>query len=95
MCKLTILAWDPPGYGKSRPPNRTFPLDFFARDAKVALKFMKSLGHDKFSIVGWSGNNLNFQFEIGSEKTSTFKFHRWWDHRPLYGCYVSCLMFKY
>lgn len=25
---FTIIAWDPPGYGKSRPPNRTFPLDF-------------------------------------------------------------------
>ena len=53
--KLTLVAWDPPGYGKSRPPNRTFPQNFFERDAYVAKKFMQSLGHDKFSVLGWSG----------------------------------------
>ena len=53
--KLTLVAWDPPGYGKSRPPNRTFPQNFFERDAYVAKKFMQSIGHDKFSVLGWSG----------------------------------------
>merc|ERR1719273_1996643 len=60
--KLTLIAWDPPGYGKSRPPNRTFPLDFFARDATTALKFMQSLGHDKFSVVGWSDGGITALF---------------------------------
>ena len=46
------IGWDPPGYGLSRPPNRTFPLDFFARDARVAVEFMRSLGYNEFSIVG-------------------------------------------
>ena len=55
MGKLTLVAWDPPGYGKSRPPNRTFPPNFFERDAQAAMKFMQSIGHDKFSILGWSG----------------------------------------
>ena len=60
--KLKLIAWDPPGYGKSRPPERTFPLDFFERDAKWALKFMKSLGHEKFSIVGWSDRGITALF---------------------------------
>ena len=41
---LTLLAWDPPGYGKSTPPQRTFPLDFLERDAKEAAAFMEKLG---------------------------------------------------
>ena len=58
MGKLTLVAWDPPGYGKSRPPNRTFPSNFFERDAQAAMKFMQSIGHDKFSVLGWSGTYL-------------------------------------
>ena len=49
---VMYLGWDPPGYGLSRPPNRTFPSDFFARDARVAVEFMRSLGYNEFSIVG-------------------------------------------
>ncbi|XP_026666872.1 uncharacterized protein LOC108633103 [Ceratina calcarata] len=52
--KFTVVAWDPPGYGKSRPPDRTFPDDFFQRDADWACNLMKTLGHSKFSLIGWS-----------------------------------------
>ena len=48
--KLTLVAWDPPGYGKSRPPERSFAGNFFLQDAKVAKEFMESLGYEKFSI---------------------------------------------
>ncbi len=58
--KLTLVAWDPPGYGKSRPPERTFPPNFFQRDAEVAMKFMTALGHEKFSLLGWSGKIKSF-----------------------------------
>lgn len=54
----TIIAWDPPGYGKSRPPNRTFPLDFFQRDANVANELMKTLKFSKYSILGWSDGGI-------------------------------------
>lgn len=54
----TIIAWDPPGYGKSRPPNRTFPLDFFHRDASVANTLMKSLDFSNYSILGWSDGGI-------------------------------------
>lgn len=50
----TIVAWDPPGYGKSRPPERTFPSGFYHRDAYLADALMRRLGFDKYSIAGWS-----------------------------------------
>lgn len=50
----TIIAWDPPGYGKSRPPERTFPVGFYHRDAFLADALMRQLGFGKYSIIGWS-----------------------------------------
>lgn len=50
----TIIAWDPPGYGKSRPPERTFPPGFYHRDAYLADALMRRLGFDKYSVAGWS-----------------------------------------
>lgn len=38
---FTIVAWDPRGYGKSIPPVRDFPPDFFERDAKDAVELMQ------------------------------------------------------
>ncbi|KAK0099161.1 hypothetical protein PV326_004320 [Microctonus aethiopoides] len=52
--KLTLVAWDPPGYGKSRPPDRTFPENFFERDACYAHDLMTTLRFSKFSLIGWS-----------------------------------------
>lgn len=54
----TIIAWDPPGYGKSIPPKRTFPLDFFHRDAAVANELMQTLDFPKYSILGWSDGGI-------------------------------------
>lgn len=50
----TIIAWDPPGYGSSRPPERTFPVGFYHHDAYLAAALMRQLGFEKYSIVGWS-----------------------------------------
>ncbi|CAG7732081.1 unnamed protein product [Allacma fusca] len=49
-----LVCWDPPGYGKSRPPNRVFTRDFLQEDARKAGELMKKLGHDKYSVLGWS-----------------------------------------
>ena len=50
--KLTLVAWDPPGYGKSVPHERRWGADFFQRDKDAAVEFMKTLGHQKFSLLG-------------------------------------------
>lgn len=49
----TIVAWDPPGYGKSRPPERTFPPGYYHRDGYLANALMRRLGFEKYSVAGW------------------------------------------
>jgi valacyclovir hydrolase len=54
-----VVAPDPRGYGKSRPPRRDFPLDFYHRDATDMFDLMSALGHERFNIMGWSdGANI-------------------------------------
>ncbi|CAG2182959.1 unnamed protein product, partial [Oppiella nova] len=38
---FTLIAWDPPGYGFSRPPDRRWSKDVYARDADIAAKLME------------------------------------------------------
>ncbi|XP_066254415.1 valacyclovir hydrolase [Euwallacea similis] len=56
---FTIIAWDPPGYGLSRPPNRKFDQRFYDRDADCAYHFMKSIGIAKYSLLGWSDGGIS------------------------------------
>ena len=49
-----VVAPDPRGYGKSRPPERDYPPDFYQRDAEDLFALMSALGHQRFSIMGWS-----------------------------------------
>ena len=39
-----MVAFDPRGYGKSIPPKRDFPKDFFERDANDAAELMLKIG---------------------------------------------------
>lgn len=39
--KFTVVAFDPPGYGYSRPPSRNFSADFYEKDADAAYNLMK------------------------------------------------------
>ncbi|XP_023330697.1 valacyclovir hydrolase isoform X1 [Eurytemora carolleeae] len=55
--KFTLIGWDPPGYGKSRPPDRNFE-DFFSNDANSAQGLMSELGYRQFSAVGWSDGGI-------------------------------------
>ena len=38
---FTIIAWDPPGYGLSRPPARVYDKEVYKRDADLAAKLMQ------------------------------------------------------
>jgi valacyclovir hydrolase len=54
-----VIAPDPRGYGKSRPPERDYPPDFYARDATDMFALMSALGLERFSTIGWSdGANI-------------------------------------
>jgi valacyclovir hydrolase len=49
-----VIAPDPRGYGRSRPPERDFPSDFYLRDAKDMANLMTALGYERFGVLGWS-----------------------------------------
>lgn len=49
--ELTVVSFDPRGYGESRPPARDFPADFYERDAMDGLAIMDALGHREFSVL--------------------------------------------
>lgn len=53
-----VIAWDPPGYGKSIPPKRNFTLDFLEKDADILKDLMKVLGSPKFNVLGWSDGGI-------------------------------------
>lgn len=57
--RFDVIAPDPRGYGKSRPPRRQYPSDFYHRDASDMFALMTGLGHDRFAVIGWSdGANI-------------------------------------
>ena len=52
----TVIAFDPRGYGRSRPPARDFPDGFYERDARDGAELMRALGlaEHGYSVLGWS-----------------------------------------
>lgn len=55
-----IIAFDPRGYGHSRPPERKFSgRNTFIEDAKDAKSLMDSLGISNFSVLGWSDGAMS------------------------------------
>jgi valacyclovir hydrolase len=52
----TVVAFDPRGYGRSRPPARDFPDGFYERDARDGAGLMRALGfaENGYSVLGWS-----------------------------------------
>ncbi|VVC89108.1 unnamed protein product [Leptidea sinapis] len=57
--KFTLVVWDPPGFGKSRPPDREFATNFYEQDADIAYEFMKELKIPKYSLLGWSDGGIS------------------------------------
>jgi valacyclovir hydrolase len=54
--KYTIIAMDPLGYGKSRPPERDYTIGtaMYKVDADTGVGLMKALGFNSFTWMGWS-----------------------------------------
>ena len=65
--RFDVIAPDPHGYGQSRPPRREYPLDFYHRDAADMFALMSALGHDRFSIIGWSDGGIAALYRATSQ----------------------------
>jgi len=51
---IRVISPDARGYGKSRPPVRQFPLDFYEHDAQDFAVLMETLGLQSYAVGGWS-----------------------------------------
>lgn len=51
--RFTLVAFDPPGYGYSRPPERVFSVESMDEDARIGAKLMKNLGFERYSVIGF------------------------------------------
>jgi len=51
---LRVITPDLRGYGKSRPPMREFPLDFYEQDAQDCAALMDVIGCHSYAVGGWS-----------------------------------------
>lgn len=75
--RFTVVSWDPRGYGRSRPPDRDFPLHFFHRDAKDAVDLMQALGFRRFSLLGWSDGGITALIAAALNPTLVNKLVVW------------------
>ena len=58
--RFKVCAFDPRGYGNSRPPERKFlGRSTFIEDAKDGKGLMDALGVTKFSVLGWSDGAMS------------------------------------
>lgn len=74
---FTVVAFDPRGYGRSRPPHRDFPSDFFHRDAQDGVKLMQDLGFKSFSLLGWSDGGITALIAAALHPTVVRKLVVW------------------
>ncbi|KAL1115909.1 hypothetical protein AAG570_006198 [Ranatra chinensis] len=75
--KFTLVAWDPPGYGKSRPPDKKFDAQFYETDAKLASQFMQMLGFQRYSLMGWSDGGITSLVMASSGRSPVDKLVVW------------------
>lgn len=75
--KFTVVAWDPPGYGNSRPPEKKFTLDFYQEDAEMGVELMKALNFEKYSLLGWSDGGIVAMIIAGTHQEKINKMAVW------------------
>lgn len=73
----TLVAMDPRGYGRSIPPERTWPLEFLQRDADDAIQLCKTLGLRRISLLGWSDGGNTGMILAGKEPSLVSKLVVW------------------
>lgn len=75
---FTLFAWDPPGYGKSRPPHRPWPDKYFQKDADSAVSLMKAIDPDKkWNLLGWSDGGITSLIVAGNHPEIVRKLVVW------------------
>lgn len=74
--QFKMIAWDPPGYGQSRPPDRDFE-DFYRRDAIMAANLMKKLDYSTYSVLGWSDGGITGMILASSCRENVQKLIIW------------------
>ncbi|XP_055378740.1 valacyclovir hydrolase-like [Condylostylus longicornis] len=72
-----IIAWDPPGYGKSTPPKKNFTVNFFNKDAEYAHELMLELNSSKYSILGWSDGGVTAMILAATQNKIVEKLVIW------------------
>ena len=76
----TVVGMDPLGYGKSRPPERTFQIEpdhFLKLDAIDGHALMQALSFKKFSVLGWSDGGVSAIFLAALYPESVEKMIVW------------------
>ena len=59
---VRVISPDPRGYGRSRPPRRDFPIDFYQRDARDFATLMETLDCPRYALAGWSDGAITSLF---------------------------------
>jgi len=76
--KCKAIAYDPPGFGQSRPPNRwEVPGTLAETDAEHATELLRKLGHEKYSLVGWSMGGFSALWMASRYPTRLHKLVIW------------------
>lgn len=75
---FTLIAWDPPGYGKSIPPVREFPINFYEKDADTALLLMRVI---KYLFIYFCNlrSNVGLIFKFKALDLQKFSLLGWSD----------------
>uniref|UniRef100_A0A914W7A3 Serine aminopeptidase S33 domain-containing protein n=1 Tax=Plectus sambesii TaxID=2011161 RepID=A0A914W7A3_9BILA len=68
--KFTLVGWDTPGFGKSRPPDAEFPAKYHSENARVAFQLMQKLDLLPFAIVG-HGDGAQTAVHIAHQQRNT------------------------
>lgn len=68
-----VIAWDPPGYGKSIPPAKTFTTDFLEKDADLLNELMAVIEVPKYNVLGWSDGGITGMIIAGKYSSNVEK----------------------